>query len=335
MGSAPVLMGGMMAGGTAMTSTAGTSSLATEMGTFVLSGMNKSGTTATDMQALMTQLANAATGTIQTGGTTPVNGMVSGSVFNGSMSNATVMAYAVTGGTMGAQLASGTTNSMGSFSLSLGAYSGPVMLKMLGGSYENLATGTTMSMLTGDVMTAAVPAIASGATVTGIEMTPLTSMAQARAQAMAGGMTATNITTANTAMGNYFMVSDILHTAPMNAAVSGSGSTATTDMKNYGITIAAMSQYAQTLGMTDPAALISAMMQDASDGTMNGKMGGTSITMGGGMMGGTMMQSTAGTSGLSTEIAAFMGSAMNKSGLTAINVQPLMNQLSTSNGTLP
>jgi len=37
---------------------------------------------------------------------------------------------------MGAQLASGTTNSMGSFSLSLGAYSGPVMLKMSGGSYN-------------------------------------------------------------------------------------------------------------------------------------------------------------------------------------------------------
>ena len=335
MGSTPILMGGMMAGSSPMTSTTGTSALATEMGTFIMSTMNKSGATATDMQALMNQLATSATGTIQSGGGTPVNGMVSGSVFNGSMSNATVTAYAVTGGTMGAQLASGSTNSMGSFSLSVGAYSGPVMLKMLGGSYENLATGTTMTMSTGDVMTAAVPAIASGATVTGIEMTPLTSMAQARAQAMAGGMTATNITTANTAMGNYFMVSDILHTAPMNAAVSGSGSTATTDMKNYGITIAAMSQYAQTLGMTDPAALISTMMQDASDGTMNGKMGGTSITMGGGMMGGTMMQSTAGTSGLSTEMAAFMGSAMNKSGLTAINVQPLMNQLSTSNGTLP
>jgi len=287
----------------------------------------------------MNQLTTSAIGTIQSGGGTPVNGMVSGSVFNGSMSNATVTAYAVTGGTMGAQLASGTTNSMGSFSLSLGAYSGPVMLKMLGGSYENLATGTTMTMLTGDVMTAVVPSIASGATVTGIEMTPLTSMAQARAQAMTGGMTDVNIAAANMAVGNYFMVSDILHTAPMNAAVSGSGGTATTDMKNYGITIAAMSQYANTISMTDPAALISSMMQDASDGIMNGMMGGTSITMGGmggGMMGGggTMMQSTAGTSDLATAMATFMGSAVNKSGLTATDVQLLMNQLSTSNGSI-
>ncbi len=109
-------------------------------------------------------------------------------------------------------------------------------------------------------------------------------------------------------------------------------------MKNYGICIAAMSQYAQTNSMTDPAALITAMMNDASDGIMNGMMGGTSITMGGmggGMMGGgTMMQSTAGTSGLATAMTTFMGSTMNKSGLTATDMQTLMNQLNSSNGTI-
>jgi hypothetical protein len=271
-----------------------------------------------------------------------MNGMVNGSVFNGTMGNATVMAYAVTGGTMGAQLASGTTNSMGGFSLSLGAYSGPVMLKMTGGSYVDLATGTTMTLLSGDVMTAVMPTIASGTTVTGIHMTPLTSMAQARAQAMTGGMTDANIASANTAVGNYFMVSDIIHTQPMNVAISGSGGTATTDMKNYGIAIAAMSQYAQTgqtISMTDPAALIIAMMQDASDGVMNGMMGSTQITMGGmmggGMMGGgTMMQKTAGTSGLSTAMSTFMGSAANKSGLSAANMQTLIDTLVASNGTI-
>jgi hypothetical protein len=239
---------------------------------------------------------------------------------------------------MGAQLASGTTNSMGSFSLSLGAYSGPVMLKMSGGTYDNLATGTTMTMMTGDVMTAVISNISSGGTVTGIQMTPLTSMAQAMANNMAGGMTGTNITSANTSVCNYFMVTDILQTMPMNAAAAGSGGTATTAMKNYGIAIAAMSQYAQTIGMTDPAALITAMMNDASDGIMNGKMGSTSITMGGmggGMMGGgTMMQSTAGTSGLATAMTTFMGSAANKSGLSATDMQTLINTLAASNGTI-
>ncbi|HEX9135764.1 MAG TPA: hypothetical protein VF905_02315 [Nitrospirota bacterium] len=339
MGSTPVMMGGMMTGSSVMATTAGTSGLATEMSTFITSTLNKSGVTATDMQALMNQLTSSATGTIQSGGGTPMNGMIGGSVFNGTMSNATVMAYAVSGGTMGAQMASATTNSTGSFSMSLGAYSGPVMLKMSGGSYTNLATSTTMTMSAGDVMTAVIPTMASGATVTGIQMTPLTSMAQARAQAMAGGMTDANIAAANTAVGNYFMVSDILRTQPMNAAVSGSGGTAITDMRNYGIAIAAMSQYAQTIGMADPAALISDMMQDASDGIMNGMMGSTSITMGGmggGMMGGggTMMQSTAGTSGLATAMTTFMGSATNKSGLSSTDMQTLINKLNTSNGTI-
>ncbi len=339
MGSTPVMMGGMMAGSSMMTPTTGTSGLATEMATFITSTLNKSGVTATDMTTLMNKLTSSATGTIPNGGGTPMNGMVGGSVFNGTMGNTTVMAYAVTDGAMGAQLASGTTNSMGNFTLSLGAYSGPVMLKMSGGSYTNLATGTTISMLAGDMMTAIIPTISSGATVTGIQMTPLTSMAQAMAQAMTNGMSDANITAANTAVGNYFMVSDILQTMPMNAAISGSGATATTDMKNYGIAIAAMSQYAQTIGMADPAALITAMMNDASDGVMNGKIGSTQITMGGmggGMMGGggTMMQPTAGTSGFATAMTTFMGSTANKSGLSTTDMQTLINTLAASNGTI-
>jgi hypothetical protein len=223
--------------------------------------------------------------------------------------------------------------------MSLGAYSGPVMLKMSGGSFANLATGTTMTMVSGDFMTTVIPTIASGATVTGIHMTPLTTMAQARAQAMTGGMMDTNITAANTAVGNYFMVTDILQTTPMNAAELASGGT-TTVMENYGIAIAAMSQYAHTINMTDPAALITAMMNDASDGIMNGMMGGTLITMGGmggGMMGGggSMMQSTAGTSGLATAMTAFMNNlSINKSGLTAAGMQTLINKLTASNGIL-
>jgi hypothetical protein len=329
----------MTAGSSMMTTTAGTSGLATEMATFITSTMNKSGVTAASMQTLMDKLSTSATGTIQNGGGTMMNGMVSGTAFNGTMSNATVMAYAVSGGAMGAQLASGTTNSTGGFSMSLGAYSGPVMLKSSGGLYANLATGTTMTMLADDFMTAVIPTMASGASITGIHMTPLTSMSQARAQAMTGGMTEVNIAAANTAVGSYFMVSDILHAVPMNASVAGSGATATTDMKNYGSAIAAMSQYASTLSMTDPAALITAMMDDASDGMMDGKMGSTSIAMGGmggGMMGGgTMMSSTAGTSGLATAMTLFMNNlSINKSGLTASDMQTLINQLTASTGTI-
>jgi hypothetical protein len=212
------------------------------------------------------------------------------------------------------------------------------MLQM-NGTYTDLATGTMMTMTAANVMTAIIPSISTGATITGIQITPLTSIAQIRAQNLAGGMMDANITAANTAVGNYFMVSDILHVQPMNPLVSGSGTGATLDMRDYGIIIAAMSQYAKTIGMTNSSGIITDMMNDASDGILNGMMGNTQITigsMGGGMMGGggTMMQSTAGTSGLATAMTTFMGSTTNKSGLSATNMQTFINTLAASNGTI-
>jgi hypothetical protein len=73
---------------------------------------------------------------------------------------------------------------------------------------------------------------------------------------------------------------------------------------------------------------------------MNGMMGSTQITlggmMGGGMMGGgsTMMQPTAGTSGLATAMTNFMTSITNKSSLSTTDMQTLINKLAASNGTI-
>ncbi len=340
MGSTQITMGGGMMGGTMMQSTAGTSGLANAMTTFIGSIMNKSGVTLTDMQTLIDQLSTSSGQIESTGtGTTGANGMVSGTVFAGPVKSATVMAFAVNNGMVGAQLASGTTDTQGNFTMSLGAYSGPLMLQATGATYTDLATGATTTASLSDIMTAVISSVTSGETVTGIQITPLTSMAQARAQYMSGGMTATNITAANTAVGNYFMVNDILHTQPMDPLVSGSGTGATADAQDYGMTIAAMLQYAQSIGLTDPSAIITAMMDDASDGVMNGMMGSTSITlsgMGGGMMGSSaMMQSTAGTSGLANAMTMFINNtSVNESGLTTTNMQTLINQLNTSNGTI-
>jgi hypothetical protein len=182
-------------------------------------------------------------------------------------------------------------------------------------------------------MTAVLPSNATGANVTGVQVTPVTSMAQTRAQQMAGGMTDANIGAANTAVGNYFSVSDILHVAPMNPLVPGSGTTASADSRNYGMTLAAMSQYAKSLDMTNTSALVTSMMSDASDGMMDGKQGSSPITMTmGGMMGNSMMPANAGTSGLGTAMTNFAMSPANVSGLTAADVAPLAQKLSGSNG---
>ncbi len=264
-------------------------------------------------------------------------GMLAGAAIKGPVSGAAVTAYGIMSGMTGTEIASAMTDSQGNFTMTIGSYSGPMMLKMSGGAYIDEATGAAMPMAAGDIMTAVVPSISSGDTVTGIQMTPLTSMAQTMAEHMTGGMTTANIAAANAAVGNYFMVNDILHTPPMNPLVSGAGGTATQNMINYGIALAAISEYAKEMGMTSSSAMVTAMMDDSSDGVMNGMMGATSITMGsmsGGMMGGgsTMMQSSAGTTGLATAMTTFMTSTTNMSGLTATDMNALIQKLSASNG---
>ena len=194
-----------------------------------------------------------------------------------------------------------------------------------------------MTMQAGDVMTSCVPSVPAGSTTTGVQVTPLTSMAQMMAQYMSGGMTVTNAGTANAAVGAYFTSGDILTTAPMDPATAGSASGATQAQRNYGMSIAAMSQYAKTMGMTaSSSGMVTAMAEDASDGLMNGMMGSTAISMSGmgGMMGGTMMQSNAATTGMASAMSAFIGSATNRSGVTASDMQALMNKLAMSNGTI-
>lgn len=278
------------------------------------------------------------------GGTPPPpppagSGTIAGTVFMGGMRSGTIAAYAVNGGIMGPLLGSSAVAASASFSIPVGGYAGSVMLRMTGGTFVDEATGTTMTMQPSDVVTSGVPSFAAGSAMTGVQVTPLTSMAQARAQYMADGMTAANIAAANTAVGNYFNVGDILVTTPMDPAVAGSGAAADLSAKNYGMTIAAMSQYAHTIGMTiSSSGIFTAMARDASDGVMNGMMGSTPISMGGmggGMMGGSTMQANAGTTGLATAMTTFVGSSRNASGVPIADMQPLIDKLKASSGVIP
>ena len=208
------------------------------------------------------------------------------------------------------------------------------MLRMSGGTYTDEATGASMTMQSGDMMTSVMPQAIAGAVMSGVQITPLTSMAQMRAQSMSGGMTPANITAANTEMGNYFSVGDILYTHPMNPLTPGSGTGATQDMRNYGIMLAAMSQYANSIGMPVSSGIVTAMMNDAADGVMNGMMGNTQIMMGG--MGGMMGQQSAlnkrGDKRTGKRNDCVHGVGQNKSGLTFTDMQALHNRMSKSGG---
>jgi hypothetical protein len=329
-GTIPVTMGGMM-GSAMLPSAAGTTGMGAAMNAFMTSTQNKSGITT---PALMNKLMGS-TGHVMGGGPGMTNTSVSGTVFNGPMTQATVTAYAITGGLMGARIASVTADGQGRFTIPLGSYSGAVMLQMNGATYTDEATGTTMTMGPTDLMSAVMPTVASGTAVSGVWLTALTSMAQARAIGMSGGMTDANIVAANMAVGNYCSVSDILKTQPTNPMVAGSGTNASQDARNYGMTLAAMSQSAKNLNMTVSSAMITAMMSDAADGVMDGKRGDTQISMSmGGMMGSGMMASTTGTSDLGAAMTTFTNSATNASGLTAADMAALIQKLTSSDGHL-
>lgn len=262
-------------------------------------------------------------------------GYTSGTVTKGPVLGATVTAYGVAGGMLGSVVGTATTDGNGNFSMGIGSYSGAMVLQAIGGNYKDEATGTNMSMASGDVMTVALPTVAVGSNVTGIQITPVTAMAQEFAKGMAGGMTDANIATANAAMGRYFSVSDIVRVQPMNPLIAGSGVTASTDARNYGMTLAAMSQYAKSLNMPTSSALVTAMVNDAADGMMDGKRGTVPVSMGmAGMMGSGAMASTAGTSGLASAMSDFMTSSANVSGLRSTDMTQLMQKLSGSNGRL-
>lgn len=262
-------------------------------------------------------------------------GFASGTVTKGPVSAATVTAYSVSAGMMGAMVGTTTTDANGNFNMNIGSYSGAMVFQASGGSYRDEATGAVMPMANGDVMTAVMPTVSAGALVSGIQVTPVTSMALELARNMAGGMTDANIASANTAMGNYFSVSDILHVPPMNPLVSGSGAAASTDARNYGMTLAAMSQYAKSLNLPSSSAVVTAMMNDAADGMMDGKKNGAQLSMGsGGMMGAGTMTTAAGTSSLASAMADFMNSSANVSGVKAPDMTLLMQKLSSTSGKL-
>lgn len=266
-------------------------------------------------------------------GSTPSFNTISGSAIKGPVSNATVECFAINAdGTAGNMLGTGHTDGQGNFSIQVNDYSGPVLCRMSGGNYMDEATGGTMPMHQNDTMTCVIPSMTAGSTLSGIQITPLTSMAQNMAEHMTGGMTAMNITNANNAVGNYYMVNDILHTHPMDPLTQGSGTGADQNMKNYGMSIATMSQYAKDIGMQFSSGMVTAMMNDASDGYMNGMMGNSGIPMGGGMMGGSMMSPNAGTSGMADAMTNFIQSPMNKSGVTVQDMKSLIDKMRASNG---
>jgi hypothetical protein len=322
-----VQMGGMM-GGVPLPAAAGTTGMIEAMSAFMSSAQNRSGVTFPGMMGW----TPVTTGQIPTPVSAGKSATVSGTVFNGPFSRATVVGFAVQNGIAGPQISSAAADAQGNFQLLLGSYKGPLLLQVRGGTYTDEATNTVMAMRPMDFLSAVVPTIPEGGSVTGVLVTPITSMAQARSSAMLGGMTEANIAAANAAAGKLFIVSDVLRTQPINTLIPGSGAAASADARNYGVALAAMSQAAKSLNLPTSSAYVTAIINDAADGTVDGKIGDGLTTWGPGMMSGVISGSTGGISSLAAAITDFMNSTANLSGLTAADMAALTDKLRTSGG---
>lgn len=253
---------------------------------------------------------------------------ISGLAVKGAISNGTVTAYAVTAsGTRGGDITSTTTSGSGHYTLSLGSYTGSVFLELTGGSYIDEATGQTINVpsAAGSGLQAVVSNVTTESTLE-VQITPLTTLAAARAHGMVGGFTATNIDAANQQVGTYFGGLDILGTAPINPLIADSAGGATQDAINYGLILAGLSEQAQTLGLTSPFELVTALVQDFSDGSFNGQSGSTPV-----QLNGSDMNPSTGTTDLAMGISGFSWDAShNLSGgaVSATLVASIANQSS-------
>ena len=251
-------------------------------------------------------------GSSKTGNLAVIRGIAS----KGPVAGGTVTAYAVTAsGAKGPALGSTTTDANGNYSLSLN-YIGPIFLELTGGIYTDEATGSKFSVPTGigAGLQAALPNVTADGTFTA-EITPLTTFAAALAQAMSGGLSNANITSANQQVSSYFSTTgatiDILNTQPINPLIANSAIGQPQSAINYGLILAGISQEAQTMATSDPLALVHVLASDFSDAEFNGYAGAAELLN----SGGSFMSPNTGTTNLGTAILTFSSnSLLNLSG---------------------
>lgn len=208
--------------------------------------------------------------------------VISGVASKGLIHDATVTVMSYEGGIEGTALGTTKTLSDGSYSVSI-AYSGPVLVKVTGGSYMD---ETTLKTTTLTIPLRAMHSNASGSAVV-IMVTPLTEEAYRYAQVKFGdSLTKENIDFANAKI-SHNCGFDIINSTPVDPTSSTSAS-ASQSSKEYGI-------YLTRFSGTDGLANIDA---DISDYTDNDVFDGSTAVV--------------------TALSEFLASGRNKTGVSDI-----------------
>jgi hypothetical protein len=217
---------------------------------------------------------------------------LSGTVDDAFVVNATVTAYEVSAsGAIGVCVpaASGgcttaTTDANGNYTLTVGGYTGPVLLQATGGTYTDTATGQTVPIPSTLTLSVLEPAVTAGSTYTD-QLTGLTTMIANQALSlMSQGQSATSALAAATmAVQSQFGLANPAVTALLNLGVANCG-TAAADQASFdaSLILAGIGQLASQFNVTS-ADLTAALIIDykANGGVFKGTLpGGAAIPVG-------------------------------------------------------
>jgi len=233
------------------------------------------------------------------GGSSPAaSTVISGVASKGLISNGNVIVFALNAdGSTGTQLGRGTTDANGNYSVSIGTYSGPVLVEAYGG-YTDEATGLAKTISSNSPLRAAFANVSSSVT---IAVTPLTDLAVRQA----GSLIPTNISAANGLVTELFKF-DIIATMPVAPTASALSRT-TQAQKDYTLALAAVSQ-----------------LMTANGGDLNT----TLETVESGMTSTGMSSQTA--AAITTAASTFLASSQNQTGITDISDTSLQDAGTTT-----
>ena len=262
------------------------------------------------------------TGTTNPGPGASTDTTISGVAAKGPINGGTVKVFAIISSTGQADttpLATGPTASdgSGSFSITIPAGkkpSGPVLLEVSGGTFDDEASAVKGVKLT-TTLQAAVASLAAGENK--IAVTPLTHLAVRQVKGIGAGLSAQEITDANKQIGKLFKVEDIIKSQPFDATKDARAG-ATADDKLYATALGVFSQLCDKRR--------GAKSLEDSLGTILDDLG-TELETNGGFKDTTIIE-------LNEAVSAFSGKNKGGATPTPITAANGVLQLSTA-GTLP
>ncbi len=273
-----------------------------------------------------------------TSGTIPASSpstLVAGAVVDAFVINATVQAFPVsaTGAVSGTCIpatpatspstcATATTDGGGNYTINLGDYSGAVLLEATGGSYTDTVTGQTVQLPSGLTLSVLLPAVAPGTTSITAQITPLTTIAAQMAlqAASQGAPLATASSTATAAVASYLGGLQNLSTTPLlNLLDANCANGASQASEDASLILAGLSELASQYNVST-VALVQAVIEDASDGTLDGALNGVPLSVPQLTGGGSVALATIYGSGLAQSLEASIAT-FEQSATDACNAQ--------------